>query len=46
MLASSYPSSFNQDMYIKYIGLLLGDSDSMVRLEAVRGLIELYGLCE
>lgn len=36
-----FPSLFNKDDYIKYIGLSLGDSDGTVRLEAIRSLIHM-----
>lgn len=40
-LAANFPAIYNQDDYIKYIGLSLGDSDTTLRLEAVRCLITL-----
>ena len=36
-----FPSLFNKDDYIKYIGLSLGDGDGTVRLEAIRSLIHM-----
>ena len=40
-LTHCYPK-YQTDDYLKYVGTALGDSESTIRLEAVRQLVQLY----
>ena len=39
---SELPSVFFQDNYLKYIGWMLNDTNSQVRLSVVQALLEIY----